>query len=412
MAQEQHEVHQLFTQQRIPEIKNHVVELAHELSTINDKFNHKMAQKYWDILEVTDEVSTLTYTLKEVDKEFGELCYNDDLYQLRKLPDLVVQSHTKSPLKQGSIEDDETSSSMILVELTEWAMAVYNFISKMPTTTSEPGVNNLIDNLMEHFAKIHKQLDNIISNKTYERVLATKCNQLQRYIVDAVTKNELYFTLFQWVKLNKIMEYSGFPWNVQIHEVFEKSLYGYIFEEEQDLDYIVSSSTNELVKTFVRSEKFQNSLIAHTKESIEQKLKELVELMKEDKQASIEPNAGKIEIDGILYPHTISDHVNIQEIINTGNMYSMGLDSKIKMKIFEVLNDLIQQIRKLGTYKCDKTLIARYKKDLLEILESVNIKDKKISTTQLTTLIGTYNSSKLAQLVNSQIQAIINLSQD
>lgn len=402
-AQEQKQVDQLFREKTIPEVKNYGMEISRELASINDRFNEKMASKYWDILDVTNEVSGLSTLLKEVDQDFRELCYNDNLYQLKKLPELEVSF---GEVSKGKIHDkpehNETSNrdDMMVMNITEWTLSIHKFISEISTASSETIINTLIENLSNNFSKIN---DDVHRMSRFQDVIKAKCKALQEYIVKAIANSEVYLTLLQWIKMDSIFQMKNLPWDSVLYQKFEENMYSYVFEEEEDLDSILFGSTNPVIKRFIETETFKNKLVSYMEKSIDEQFAKI-----RNQLSDLDHGSASSELNNVLYPDTLSDRFSVQDIIKKGTLYSMGLNSQSKIELYELVNPLINQIEKMKLYGCREELIERYKKNLLEILEKMIPQGSSDGNTNndFSEVLDKYNKLNLDHLVKSQILAV------
>lgn len=408
--EEQQRVDQLFREKTIPEVKNYGMEISRELASVNDRFNEKMSTKYWDILDVTNEVSGLNKLLKGVDQDFRELCYNDNLYQLKKLPDLdsALNNVPRNNVQVHMIEENrvEARADMIVINTTEWTLAIHKFISDISTAGSESAVNNLMENLSTSFNKISCDVERILEIPTFQEVLVAKCNALQDYILKAVSNSEIYLTLLQWIKMDTIFKMERFPWDTDKYSKFEETLYRYVFEEEEDLDDILFGSNNPIVKKFTATESFKNKLVSHMEKSVEEQFTKIKDHIANIDSVSL---PGKQDVNSILYPNDLSDKFDVQNIIKTGNLYSMGLDSPTKIALHELVNPLIKQIEKMKVYQCSEEQIQGYIKDLLDILQNMKPEHTSAESSNhytYTEILNCYNKVNLEHLIESQILAI------
>ncbi|CCD26874.1 Golgi transport complex subunit COG1 NDAI_0I03060 [Naumovozyma dairenensis CBS 421] len=389
------DVRKLFENYHIQQIKDFNISFNNRVHKVNVEFNNELNVKYKDILSVTNEVNTLFQKLKSIDSNFKELCFNDNLYQLRKIPDLSSIDDGSSTISSNknrggmNIESDKQFiNSQLLLKISNWSLSISNFMTRFPVS-SNPTI--LFNDMITNFNILRDTCD--LSTQSYDTIISCKCKEFQNFLIDSINSSKIDFPLIEWIKLYNLF-FNILPdrshskkqgcehqphsnnlqrwWDHDKVNQLESLIFNSIFQYDIDtlLQLSPSPSTtiddgyegnndNLLISSFIKMEKFEKRLIGKTIDDI----KKCIENIK-DSTENEHAQGGK---DNANLDSSTDENINI--IIKQSKLLSMGLINDQRIKLFENSKPIITMIKNLKTYNCDSAIIKKLKDEFTQLLQ-------------------------------------------
>lgn len=409
------EVLPLFHDFHIAQIKDYQLELQNDLIKTNEAFQKNLLKNYNKILSLTDSVNDLSLNLKSVDQDFKTLCFDDEKFQLNKLPPLLHQSTTHIS-SLGSEEKISIPSQNILV-ISNWTISINNFCNRIVTSTTP---SRIFDELLLNFHEL--SLISVPSN--FETLIKNKCYQLQKFLVDSM--KTLNLTLLQWVRLYNLLntEFAS-KWDDDSLSLFNESLFETLLNENVQVLLISGTKNKEhqyhpnqqysdtVVADFVNSSTFRDHLISRTVKEINTHLDTLSTLrakLREPEtlhQLDIFHDNDKSVDDGTVSP---LDEEALKQYIDTAVFYSKGLTNDVTLQIYQTVQPTIEILENLEMYKCPQEILADLKNKLITQLQDFKTQIESFlsssagnSTSVVDDFMASYNNHNLLQLVIDQI---------
>ena len=210
---------------------------------LTSQFTGRLKAKYKDILQVTDNVDSLLQELETIDSNFRELCFNDDLYQLHKLPELVIhqisaEQGEKDILKKDSLINEDSS---LILKLSNWSLSISDFITRFTVSTVS---SKLFDNLITQFKELEIIPEDSLKSD-YRTLALNKCHELQSYLINSIKSSQLDFGLIQWMNLYYLFvpteSHTQYYWDKKMLEQVETLIFNAIFQ--YDIDTLLNNNT-------------------------------------------------------------------------------------------------------------------------------------------------------------------------
>lgn len=184
-------------------------------------FQKNLLNNYKRILSLTDSVNDLSLNLKSVDQDFKSLCFDDEKFQLNKLPTLLHQSTTHISPTCSGVSVSLPSQNILVIS--NWTISIDNFCNRIATSTTP---SRIFDEMLLRF----HELSLISVPHNFETLIKKRCFQLQKFLVESMTT--LNLTLLQWVKLyNLLNAESSLRWDGDLLSEFNESLFETLFNE-------------------------------------------------------------------------------------------------------------------------------------------------------------------------------------
>ena len=381
---------QLFRERSIAQVRDYDLELSSRVTRSYERFTRELQTHYKDILKVTDEVDRLYVDLKEGDAMFMDLCFKDDLYKLNKLADYQGETNRSSSLP---IETHLVSGgqSQTLLVISSWVLAISDLISRFATSTS---ALKLFDSVMSEFDELKVALED---DMAYETIIKSKCEAFLQF----VCSSDINLTISQWIRIYNLALNDGrqvFPWKVESIEQLEKVLFEAVFRE--NLDTLLGSD-DELIADFVATRNF--------KEALNKKLLKDSQTLFERLDKLIESDTPDSPI--LAFPETCLTTINIPEIVQESQYYSMGLVTRQKVQWYKIITPLTGIIEKLqhhgGTSQAKELRESLVKKLQQQKPIKTSQDDKSASMSDVVSrMIDQYNDAKFTTMVESKIRSL------
>ncbi|CAI4061422.1 Golgi transport complex subunit COG1 SKDI_07G0450 [Saccharomyces kudriavzevii IFO 1802] len=410
------EVIPLFRDFHIAQVKDYQLGLQNDLVKTNEIFQENLLKNYNKILDLTDSVNDLSLNLKSIDQDFKSLCFDDEQFQLNKLPPLPPRSITTHVSPLGS-EVAVTIPPQNILVISNWTISISNFCNRVATSTTP---SRIFDELLLNF---HELSLTSVPTK-FEILIGNKCYQLQKFLVDSMSA--LNFTLLQWVKLYNLLntEFTS-KWDDNLLSAFNESLFETLFNE--NVQALLNSSTNNkkhqyysneqndnsTVADFVNSSTFRDHLIRRTVKEINAHLDTLSTLLAKLKNSDSLHQLNIFHDSDENYGHNIespSDEDTLKHYIDTAISYSKGLTNDTTLQIYQAVQPTIEILQNLEMYKCPRETLADLKTSLITQLQDfkTQIESSLSSLPENPTAIvddfmASYNNHNLLQLVTDQI---------
>ncbi|CCF60335.1 hypothetical protein KAFR_0J02710 [Kazachstania africana CBS 2517] len=356
MQQQNGEVKKLFEEKSITEIKDYLLDVNRELVQVDENFTAKLKLHYPDILQVTEDVAGLYGLLKDVDTEFRDLCFNDDKYQIKKLPEFASDHSSKQVNTNVSLSDHTRTSTESILAISNWLLSISNFFN-MASLKS-------FDDMMVNF----QNLRNCHIPTDFQDLINSKIISFQEELFQSLQSSKIHFTLTQRIKLfNLFQDSKSYNWNAQLCSDYQQLLYATIFNEYNDIESNLFESTDPLVREFIHLPDFNTKLIEKIRNDIDLKLNQLEKII----QGELAEQPGE------------TDDSDIGTTIHTAKLNSMGLVNWKDITVYKIIQPIIPMILKLQKFGCDASIINEIKTKLTEIikhdLNDLEVSMKKIS---------------------------------
>lgn len=386
---------QLFRERSIVQVKDYDLELSTKIDKTHEKFTKELQVHYKDILKVTDEVGQLFQKLKDGDALFMDLCFKDNLYKLNRIPEIEMMNNDLHSSRVYSA----TSLSQPILIVSNWALAISDFISRFAVSSSSA---KLFDQVILEFDELKKELPQA---SDYQKVITTKCNIFLQYLL--TPPSNINFTLTQWIRIYNLVlrdKIKDFPWEQPMLDELEELLFRSIFQEEIDS---LLESNDELISNFVNTETFEAKLNENFLNDIKTRFHHLDELLISQKTSD------NMNEDIMAYPTTLSDASNIQNVVEDSRLYCMGLSKYVRVQMYKIVRPLIDLIQKLEKHGGTPSQIKELREKLISILQEaivVSPGDQDTTNSNMDDLIAGFihkhNDVNFNKLLNSQIESL------
>ncbi|KOG99312.1 Golgi transport complex subunit COG1 [Saccharomyces eubayanus] len=415
------EVVPLFRDCHIAQIKDYQLELQSDLVKTNEIFQKNLLKNYNKILNLTDAVNDLSLDLKSIDQDFKSLCFNDEKFQLNKLPPLPHHQTTTHITPVGT-EDTASIVPQNILVISNWTISISNFCNRISTSTTP---SRIFDDLLLNFHEL--SLTSVPA--TFETLIKNKCYQLQKFLVDSM--ETLNFTLLQWVKLYNLLN-TDFTskWDADILSAFNESLFETLFNENVQAllnsgaknkkhQYYYSNEQNNdpIVTGFVNSSIFKDHLIRRTVKEINTHLGTLSTLIAKFKESDSYRRLDIFHDDNKDHDDNIEsalDEATLKQYIETAISYSKGLTNDETLEIYETVQPTIEILQNLETYKCPQETLVELRTKLITQLQDFKTQiEASLPSSSLArpaTIVDDfmthYNNQNLLRLVTGQINQL------
>lgn len=386
----------LFRERSIVQVKDYDLELSTKIDKTHQRFTKELQVHYKDILKVTDEVGQLFQKLKDGDALFMDLCFKDNFYKLNKLPEVTNMLNKDS--HKPSIHSDTSLSQPILI-VSNWALAISDFISRFATSSSSA---KLFDQVIFEFDELKKELPQV---SDYHKVITSKCNNFLQYLL--TSPSNMNFSLSQWIRIyNLVLRYKikEFAWEQPMLDELEQLLFKSIFQE--DIDSLLKSN-DELISNFVHTETFETKLNEKFLNDINTQFSHLDELLISQKTSD------EMNQDIIAYPANLNDASNVQNVVEDSRLYCMGLSKYGRVEMYKIVTPLIELIQELESHGGTSLQIKELRERLISILQEaivVSPEDQDNTNSNMDDLIAgiihKHNDVNFNKLLNSQIESL------
>lgn len=405
---------ELFKTKGINEIKDYHSNVHSESVDLRYQLDKQLLTNYNDILIVTQSIQDIVTEMKIGDDKLRELCFNDDVYHLKKLgefhPDNII-SKDLNDIIDIDYDINQENESLLIASITEWTCNVnlfcqaYNYDNNINNNINHNS-ENIWQLLNESLKKLKKGtiLNDIQKNEILFKSLKSSCNQLASIIkiqesdedkeieiIDIENENDenvndLIMSPHQYIQFYNIISDNSLP--IENRDNILNEIINKLLSSIHIIQILLSSNSNE-VKDFIKLDKFSKKLIELTRDDINAGLQRLSRLIEE---ANIQDNDEDKINDKILYPilkHDDNDDNtnnnqmndnnsnNIESIVRRAQQISKGLGNDTRMRAHgqsQMIKELLDREIKISTSTNNNT--------------NDNIKSKydSISTTKLNEL--------------------------
>ncbi|CAI4039072.1 hypothetical protein SMKI_07G0390 [Saccharomyces mikatae IFO 1815] len=409
------EVIPLFREFHIAQIKDYQLELHNDLIKTNEAFQKNLLNNYKRILSLTDSVNDLSLNLKSVDQDFKSLCFDDEKFQLNKLPTLLHQSTTHISPTCSGVSVSLPSQNILVIS--NWTISIDNFCNRIATSTTP---SRIFDEMLLRF----HELSLISVPHNFETLIKKRCFQLQKFLVESMTT--LNLTLLQWVKLyNLLNAESSLRWDGDLLSEFNESLFETLFNE--NVQALLGSNINNkkhqyypneqdsdtIILDFVSSSTFKDHLIRRTVKEINTHLDTLTILItKLKKPDTLHQLDVFFDNDENVDHNTVSplDEDTLKKYIDTALYCSKGLSNDTTLQIYQTVQPTIEILQNLEMYGCPQELLTDLKEKLVTQLQDFKTEIETCLSPSLENsmnivenFMASYNNHNLLQLVIDQI---------
>ena len=411
------EVLALLKSRSITEIKDYLLDVNRRLSETDEQFNSQLKIHYTVILKVIQDIAALHSQLSDIDNEFRDLCFNDDSYQIHKLPHFEPAQSQQNGDTMIQEEEDEIFSGTstlpnVTLRVSNWILAVTKFIDRF--TSSNENSSSFFDDMLKSTIDLSAE-DNSQYNR-YQSIIRNKSTTLQKYIVESLSTHKIQLKLTQNIELFNLFHdtVSFYQWDSTITKQYNDSLYDMILDEH-DLETLYgrdktnSNSSSPVVQTFLQSPIFKSTVVEKLIKSIEEQLNQLENTRHIAEIATDSTDTESVENDDDEEKDIDEE---ISHIINDSITQSMGLISKRGVSTYQSIQEIIRKISNLEDIGADTTKVQSLRQRLLDCLHKhelqaqndVNDQYPGINTDDtVQQILNNYNKGNLEQLMKKQI---------
>ncbi|AQZ16845.1 COG1 (YGL223C) [Zygosaccharomyces parabailii] len=382
---------QLLRERSVVEVRDHDLEVSAQAAKLYDDFTQELRSHYGEILEVTDDVNGLYDKLREVDTNFRDLCFKDDLYKLRKM-DLVEDSVTPGLPDTPNI--DTTESRKILL-VSNWSLAISDFLSRFAISSASA---KLFREVITQFANLQQALPGL---QEYRAVIASKCQEFLQYIVSS-PENNVSFHISQWAHIYYLVLAGPqeLPWDAATVRQVEDVLFESVFEEP--LGDLLKCS-DDIVTKFVHSTDFEKKSREKILRDIEMEFSRLEELLSQPTD----------DTPTLTYPASVHE-LDVASVIENCRLHAMGLTTATKVNMYKIVKPLISMMGKFRESEGTSDRVEDLRNRLTEILEKhhpvMHQESAAIEAQTMDELVGRIitqqNDHNASELIRSQISAL------
>lgn len=426
---------QLFKENHVPQVRDTLLQVTQDLAKNDVVLNQNLKLHYIDILSITTKVNDLYSALQDNDIHFRQLCFDDDQYQLSKLPEFNhLNSHvatTTTTTTTYEEEEDKTSEQNIdlLLIVSEWSIAVTGFVASL--TTSATTSLSIFDKLLTKFDQLinynqNHDDDDIFLNPSFKYYHSIQSKLA--YLLQNLISNESItgLTPLQWVKLYNLINHTTkaiLPWDsnddetliIQLNNIIMDKIIILILSRNTPYEkHHTSTNESQIIPHFIKSSEFNTRLLTHIKTKINENITQLKTIINEEN----DHQSMTIQND------TITNLEDLNLLIEESKFDSMGLINKSRQRIFDLVEPTIQLIQDLIDYHCDMDSIKQIQTELLtllrdrcEIIDSSQSRNSEKEPTHdnntshlINQYVSKYHTNKFTQLIQSQIQRLESLS--
>ncbi|KAG0659327.1 hypothetical protein C6P45_001869 [Maudiozyma exigua] len=410
------EVLALLKSRSITEIKDYLLDVNRRLSETEEQFNDQLKIHYTVILKVIQDIAALHGQLSDIDNEFRDLCFNDDSYQIHKLPNFEPVSLQNSTIVQ---EEEQNSKNNTLPNVTlrvsNWILAVTNFIDRF--TNSNENSSLFFDDMLKN--TIDLSTDDSTQYERYQTIIRNKSMFLQKYIVDSLFAHKIQLKLTQNIQLFNLFHDTVpfYQWDPTITDQYNDILYDMILEEYDiealyGKDKTASIISSPVVQAFLQSPIFRNTVIEKLVTNIEDQLNQL-ESTKHMEEMATDSSETKLVDTNDQEDKEVDEEIS--EIINDSIMQSMGLISERGVSTYQSIQTIIHKLSNLEDIGADTTRVQSLRQRLLDCLQKHELQAQNDANNEHTgtstdetvqQILNNYNKGNLEQLMKKQIVSL------
>ncbi|CAL9737488.1 conserved oligomeric Golgi complex subunit 1 [Monosporozyma servazzii] len=429
------QVLQLFRENHIPQVRDKLLEVTQDLAKNDVLLNKNLKLHFGDILTITESVHEMYLELQDDDAHFRQLCFDDDKYQLGRLPDFEEplrnneSNHSKSMVNvdesstEGGYDDDEDDDTELLLVVSQWSLAVSKFVSAVNGSATVS--SSIFDELFTKFNQLVEYQGEVSfkdTNFKYYKSVVDKLLFLQSDLIE--NANIIMLNHLQWIQIYDLINdttKTNLPWDekliVQLNDIImDKVIRLVLSSTGDDSKNKIEFSNNDRIKNFINSSQFNERILAHIKEKTRSNLNEL----KENLKIKVMDEFKVQEVS-----HRELDDLSV--LIAESKLDSLGLISKNSRQIYDLVEPTIQMIQDLIKYNCDPTSVKEIQTEMIELLSNqcLSEMDENSSTTPtvatterqandtsnlINGFVTTYHKSNLTRLIKSHIQRLQDIS--
>ena len=407
------EVLALLKSRSITQIKDYLLGVNRRLSETNEQFNSQLKIHYTVILKVIQDIAALHSQLGDIDKEFRDLCFNDDLYQIHKLPNFepVQLPNEMSIHEKEEMSSDNNKLVNVTLRVSNWILAVTNFIDRF--TSANENSSSFFDDMLTNTIDLSNE--DTTQYERYQSIIRNKSTTLQKYVVEALSTHRIQLELTQNIQLFNLFHdtISFYQWDAAITKQYNDLLYDMILDEHDiealyGKDKTTSNISSPVVQTFLQSPIFKSTVVEKLVTSIENQLNQLESTQH---MANIATDTESVENSGDDDEDKDIDE-EISDIINDSISQSMGLISKRGVSTYQSIQSIIHKLSNLEDIGVETTRVQSLRQRLLDCLQKHESQVQDDVNNQYTgtntndtvqQILNNYNKSNLEQLMKKQI---------
>ncbi|SMN18059.1 similar to Saccharomyces cerevisiae YGL223C COG1 Essential component of the conserved oligomeric Golgi complex (Cog1p through Cog8p) [Maudiozyma saulgeensis] len=416
------EVLDLLKTRTISDVKDYLLDINRKLSVTEEEFNKELKVHYSVILHVIQNISLLHNDLSKTDTEFRELCFNDSLYQISKLPTfepkmLSVEHHALDSNNNNNNNNDDKDLQSVTLRVTNWVLAVTTFIDRF--TNSNDNRNAFFEDMITRSLNLSNDNNESIFVR-YQDIIKNKSRSLQEYIVESSIAHRIILNLEQSIDVFNLFHstVSFFSWDKSLTEQYNNLLYDMILED-YDLESLYGNENmgninTPSVRDFLQSSLFKNNVIQRLINNIEDQLTQL-EMSRNLTSAVVETAKTNEEHDNDYDEEDDMDD-EISTIVYQSLMQSMGLTSDHDITGYDNTELIMDQLKSLEDLNADATRVQILRDRLLAYLlakqkslpENDKVTQPQNTDDTVQAILDNYNKTNLEDLISQQIKRLCN----
>lgn len=463
------ELIELFSTKHIPQIRDELKYVNHELNKIDINLNSNLNLHYKDILNITSNVTDLFNSLQAIDADFRDLCFNDEIFQLQSLPEFNINSNNSSnSTNSGNIENlnnHENSSSkelnsvyslkkknstnsnlLILSQLSLQLQRLINFnfdIDDDMTNNNYTKNNSFVKIWNELLIKLNELPHDcfIACNDNFHKIVKDNCQKLQNFIID--NNENLPFSELQWIQFYNILNLGKktnetnilkvdekkstidkFPWDAKLTERLVELIFNNLY------NILIFDEDNMIILNFKKMNKdFEKFIFAKINTNFENDMNELTNKLEQnniindtetsDNDASATTTDSKTDTvnSSSILAYTLdstyltTDKLDVEYLINQANLQSNGLINESRIVIDKLIRKLINNLEDWIKFRGDLKVFQELKDNLIGKLESLHSEISQLSNPNnvVESFSFNYYNDIFITAVNDQLQRVRDL---
>lgn len=424
------QVLQLFRDNHVPQVRDKLLQINQDLAKNDVLLNKNLKLHFGDILTITESVHEMYLELQDDDAHFRQLCFDDDKYQLGRLPDFEEplrnnnnnsSTNSKSMMNvdgssdEGNDKNDEDNDTELLLVVSQWSLAVSKFVSTVSGSSTIS--SSIVDELFTKFNQLVEYQGEVSFKDTdfkYYQSVVDKLLYLQSDLI--ANANIIMLNHLQWIQIYDLINHTTktiLPWDekliIQLNEIIMDKVIRLVLSTNVDNNKNkIEISNNDRIKNFINSSQFNERILAHIKEKTRHNLDEL----KENLQTKVMDEFNVEEVS-----HQELDDLTV--LIEESKFDSLGLINKNSRQIYDLVEPTIQMIQDLIKYNCDPASVKEIQSEMIELLSKQCLSELDENASTSTTIdtttdtshlingfVTTYHKSNLTHLIKSQIQRL------
>lgn len=311
----------------VAETRAHLAHTQQSLLEATSRLNTQLQRHFPTLLSAVQEISCLHTELSAVDASFRDLCFQDDNFQIGKLPPAQLSPTVppvaeNKPQRQGTGTDTGTRALCV----SRWTLAVSQFTEGFGRATGQDSA------LLQQLLLCTEQLATATLD-TYTPLVTRRARSLQQHITGSLRAGTMQLSLAQHVSLYTAMHRAGpVQWDTETTAQYDTLLFDSLLEQHGvSVSAVVQGGggTPE-VQQFLRSAATRTAVVARLQRGIEAALRQL--------------ETGGVS-ESAETPTTVP--ADTPALVAHAQMQSRGLTTPGQVHSYRVVTEVVQQLHSL-----------------------------------------------------------------